>query len=174
VARLAGCREVRSDVVRIGRAVVIRHVAQVARAAGQVVVVVDVALGALQVRMTSGQRKAHGIVIEARRLPRGCVVAELAGLRDVRRHVIGIGRLLIIRKMASAAGCRRALKVVPGVAGIAGQRSVHAGQREAGILQVIEVNAEPVVESMTLLAGGGKSGGNVIRSVGRLEIFGVT
>jgi len=48
-------------------AVVVRHVAQIAGAAGQVVVVVDVALRALQARVAIGQGEADRIVVK------GCV-----------------------------------------------------------------------------------------------------
>ena len=59
VAGLAGRREVRLNVIRIVRAVVIRHMAQIAGAAGQVVVVVHMALRTLQVRVTIRQRETH-------------------------------------------------------------------------------------------------------------------
>ena len=170
MARLASLREVRRHVIRIVRAVVIRHVALITCAAGQVVVVVDVALRTLQVRVASGQWKSNRVVIEGRRLPRRCAVAHLAGLRKIRRHMIGTRRLLIIRKMASNAGCGRALKVVPGVTRIAGECGVHAGQCEARVLQVIEAHSKPVVELMALLAGRREPGSGVAGTSGRLKI----
>ena len=52
-------REAGLHVVGIGRAVVVRHVAQIARAAGQAVVVVDVALRALQARVAVGKGESN-------------------------------------------------------------------------------------------------------------------
>jgi len=46
--------------------------------------------------MRSGERKSDRAVVKGRRLPRGCVVAGLAGLREGQRDVIGICTLLIV------------------------------------------------------------------------------
>src|SRR6185437_5533884 len=70
--------ESRLRVVRVRGAVVVLHVALIARATGQVVVVVDVTLRTLQSRMSVCQRKSDRVVIEARRLPRAGAVAGLA------------------------------------------------------------------------------------------------
>lgn len=106
--------------VRIGGAVVIRHMAQIAGAAGQVVVVVDMALRALQVCMPVGQRETNRVVIETSRLPGRCVVAKLASSRKIRRNVIRARGLLIIRHVTTAARSRSALKLVIRVTRVAG------------------------------------------------------
>ena len=150
-------REVRLHMVRIRGAVVVRHVAQVAGAAGQVVVVVHMALCALQVCVTVGQREAHGIVIETRRLPGGGVVAGLASLREIQRDVARVVRLLVVREVATHAGRGRSFEVVAHMACCALERRVHSGQGEAGVLQVVELNSKPVIEPMALLAGDRKA-----------------
>ena len=68
MALLAGLRESRLHVIRIGRALEILQVATDAGRirAGQVVVVVDVALRALHGGVRPGQREARRRVIEGR------------------------------------------------------------------------------------------------------------
>lgn len=70
VAGLAGRREVRSAVVGVRGIGVILQVARRARPAGQVVIVVQVALGALDGGVQPGKREAGGRVIKRRSLPR--------------------------------------------------------------------------------------------------------
>src|SRR5512135_2092834 len=64
----------------------------------QVVVVIDVAIAALsrRYRMRAGQSEPCAGMIKRRIEPRSGVVALLAGLGEVRRDVVGIGRALII------------------------------------------------------------------------------
>lgn len=71
VAQLAIRGESRGRVRGVGRAVVIILVARHARCAGQVVVVVDVAIRALPGwhRVRAGQRKSGAVVIEGRIQP---------------------------------------------------------------------------------------------------------
>ena len=138
--------------VGIRCAVVVRHMTQIAGAAGQVVVVVDVTLGALQVRVPIGQRETDRVVIETRRLPSGRVVAELAGCREIRRNVVRIRGLLIVWHMASAASCRSAFELIVDVTCVARQHHVRSGQCIAGELQVIKTNVEPGIETVALLA----------------------
>src|SRR6185437_17142952 len=75
--------ESRLRVVRVRGAVVVLHVALIARATRQVVVVVDVTLRTLQSRVSVGQRKSNRVVIEARGLPRARVMTGLASRREV-------------------------------------------------------------------------------------------
>lgn len=82
--------------VGISRALVVLHMTRHARRGRQVVVAVYVALRARQRLMRSGERKSDRAVIKGRRLPHGCVVAGLAGLREGQRDVIGIRALLIV------------------------------------------------------------------------------
>ena len=65
---------------------------------GEVVVVIDVTISTLPRRhgVRAGQREPGGVVVEGCIQPAGGVVALLAGLREVRRHVIRIRRALEI------------------------------------------------------------------------------
>ena len=112
MALLAGLREIRRDVIRIRRALEIFQVAGHARRTRQVVVVVDVAIGALPRRhgVKSGQLKPSSAVIEDCVQPGTGAVALRAGLREIRRDVIRIRRALEILEVAGHA--RRARQVV--------------------------------------------------------------
>ena len=171
VAERAVGRELCLHMVGVRRRVVVRHVAGIARAARQVVIPIAVALRALQVGVSAGQRESRGAVVEVRRLPRRCVVAALASRREIKCHVIGIRGLLVIGQMAPDARGWRVLELIVDVAGSAFQIGVCPGQRVPGIFQVIEAHAEPVVESVTLLAGGRKSGGRMAGRSRSLEIL---
>jgi len=85
VALLAGLREVRSNVIRIGRALEVVQVAGHASCAGQVVVIVDVAVGAGTWRhgVQAREREPRAVVVELRVRPVAGIVALLAGLREV-------------------------------------------------------------------------------------------
>lgn len=84
VTLFASLREVRADVVRIGRALEILQVARDACSICQIVVVVDVAFAALSRgdRVHAGQGKTRQVVIEAGIRPRRGVVALLTGLGE--------------------------------------------------------------------------------------------
>lgn len=114
-------------VVWIRCGVVILHVASAACATGQLVVIVHMALGALEICMSVGEREPHGVVVEICRLPCARAVAQLASLREIERNVVGIGGFLIIREMATYASCRSALESVSDMAGSAFQARMHSG-----------------------------------------------
>ena len=79
---LAGLREARTDVIRIRRSLEILQVTvhAVRVRARQVVIVVDVALCALQRRVRTGEREPSGGVVERRARPGRRVMALRAGL----------------------------------------------------------------------------------------------
>jgi len=89
-------------VVRVRSALEIFQMAAGASRAGQVVVVVDMAIethaGRIGVRV--GQREANGVVVEGCRLPRNRGVALLTGLREPSRNVVRIRGALKIFQMA--------------------------------------------------------------------------
>ena len=112
MALLAGLREVRADVVGIRSALEVFQVTGDASGAGQVVVVVNVTIGAgaWWHGVQSGQRKTCAVVIERGIQPCACAMALLAGLREVRSRVVGIGRTLKVLEVAGHAG--RAAQIV--------------------------------------------------------------
>ncbi len=85
-------------------------------------------------------------------------MARLAGLREVRRHVVRIGRALEVLQVARNAGSRRDVVVVIGVAiaALPRRHGVQAGQSKTG-RGVIEHPVGPKVGVVTLFAGRGES-----------------
>ncbi len=86
--------------VGVRRPIEVAQVATRARRVGQIVVIVDVALRALHVDMRAREREAGRSVIESCSSPVGSTVAGIAGLRESRLHVVGIGRPLIVLQVA--------------------------------------------------------------------------
>lgn len=175
VAGLAGgwksCGDVRhrGDRVRI-----ILLVARNARGVGQVVIVIDMAIGALPRRgsVRSGERKSGTVVIERGIEPRCRVMALLARLREILRNVIRIGRALEISQVARDASRGRQIVVIVDMAidALAGRDRVHAGQRKPGVV-VIKRGAEPRRRAMALLAGLWEACRHMVRIGRALEIF---
>ena len=140
VALLAGGRE--SGVrYRSGGVIVIGLVTADARDIGDVVVVVDVAIGTLPRRngMGSGERESRLGVIECRGLPRCSVMADIACLREAASHVVGIRGSLEILEMAGNASAAGQVVVIIRVAIGTGARrnGMGTGQREvdAGVVE---------------------------------------
>ena len=130
---LASGREARVR-YRRGRVVEIGLVATDAGRIGDVVVVVDVAIGACarRHRVGSGERKSRLGVIESRWLPGRSVVAGLADLGEPAGDVVGIRGALEILQVARDTGVRSQIVIVIDVAISASPRRhrVRAGQRE--------------------------------------------
>ena len=175
VAGFARGREARCNVIhRRGRVVVISLMARYARRAGQVVVVVDVTIGTLprRGRVRPGQREPCAVVVEGRIQPGRGAVTGIASLGEVRRHVIGIRRALIVLQMARDA--RRAVQgvVVVDVAvrTLARRHRVQACQRESCAV-VVERRIQPGRGAVAGLAGLGEVRCDVIRTGRALEIL---
>ena len=107
VALPAALREIGRYVIRICRPLVILQVAGNAGRAGQVVIVIDVAITTLPWRhgMHAGQGKSGQRVIKRRIRPRDCVVALVACLGKRRRYVVRIGGCLVILQVTGDASC---------------------------------------------------------------------
>lgn len=147
MTQLAGGREPNRDMVdRRRRIVVVRLVAADAGGAGNVVIAVDMAIGALTRRhgMRSRQCEAGSGMVEYRIRPQHRVMALLAGLREPRRDVVGIRRRLIIFQVATYA--RRGGDVVIAIDVAIGtqprRHGVSPGKREAG-RRVVEHRVRP-------------------------------
>lgn len=97
---------------------VVLLVARVTQRAGEVVVIVGVAVRTLARRsgVCSGQREARAVVVERCIEPRRGVMALLACLREVLRDVVGIGRALKIFQVTGHARCADQVVVISDVA----------------------------------------------------------
>src|SRR4030081_3320405 len=136
MALLADLREVCGNVIRIGRALKILQVASYARSAGQVVVIVDMAVRALPWRhgMPPRQGKTSCGVIELRAHPVICAVTLFAGDRKSGGDVIRTACALVVRRMARVAVRRHRLELAIGgalVARVAIDGRMRPGEREA-------------------------------------------
>ncbi len=177
VALFAGQGESRR---RVGhgarRIVVIGLVAGNASRVRNRVIVVDVAIGASARRhhVVSRQWEARAGVIEGRIQPGRCGVALLAGLREVRRRVVRIGRALVVLQVARDAGRRGDVVVVADVA--VGTESwwhgVQASQSEARA-RMVELAIGPQIGVVALFAGQGESRRCVRHRGGRVVVVGL-
>lgn len=100
MAGVTGRGEARLFVTRIRGAVVFIHVTGSAGSTRQLVLSIDVALGARQAHVGSGQGKTRTGVVEAGITPRSRAVTRLAGLREVGLYMVGSGSVLEILQMA--------------------------------------------------------------------------
>ncbi len=82
------------------------------------------------------QRKACGIVVERRTGPLRCGVARFAGLRELRRNVVRVGRGLILRQMARRTSRPEPTELTADMATRAGRRGVLARERESRCVMV--------------------------------------
>src|SRR5579863_6936053 len=161
VTSVAGLREALLRVVWIIRVLVIRQMAGHAGRTRQVVVIVDMAIGALPRRdsMSAGKREIHHRVIERCRRPGRCAVALSAIGWEISGRVIGICGPLKILQMAADAGGAGEVVVVVGVAvgALSRWNGVRAGQGKSGGI-VIKSGVEPVVGAVAGVAGGRELG----------------
>ena len=165
MAQLTSGWESRGRVGGVIRARVVLLVARVTQRAVQVVVVVDVAVGALtwRHRVRTRKWKAGAVVIEGCVEPRRSVVALVAALGKIRCHVIGIRGPLVILQMARDTCIAGQVVVIVCVAvrTLARWNRVHAGQRKAGTV-VVEGRIQPRRCVVALITALGKVRGYVI------------
>ena len=140
--------------------------------ARQVVIIVDVALGALQCRMRPCEREARCGVIEGRARPRRGVMTLGAGLGEAGLHVVRIrGPLEVLQVAADASGVgTRQVVVVIDVTLCAGHCRVGPRQRESRG-RVIEGRVCPRNGVVALLARLRESRRHVIRVRRSLEVL---
>ena len=177
MAGLAGLREVRGDVVGVGGALLVLQMARHARRGGQVVVVVDVAVGADSRghKVQPGEREPRGGVVERRVQPGGRVVAGLTGLGEIRGDVVGVGGALIVLQVAGHAGRGGQVVVIVNVAvgADAGGHEMQPGQRESRS-RVVKGRIEPRSRVVAGLAGLREIRGDVVGVTGALIVLQMT
>lgn len=134
----------------------------------QVVVVVDVALRALNRGMCPGQGESGDRVIKSgRRIPRARAMTILASCWEPHLRMRRIIRLVEVRHMAADAGCRRQRELSTRVTSAAIQSRMRPGQRKIRWRSgVIELRTQPVVHGVALLARGREASLNVIQADG--------
>lgn len=147
-------------VVRICGSLIILQVAGDTSRTRQVVVVVQVAVGALprRHRVPSRQGKSDGRMIKVRTQPAIRGVTAFAGSREFARRVVGIGGSREIRHVAGIASSGHRLELAVGralVAGIAVHSGVRSGQREP-VVMLLDLLARnlPAADRVALFAIG--------------------
>jgi hypothetical protein len=101
-------------------------------------------------------------VVELGVVPVSCIVASAALARKAKLNVRGILAVLEVGRMAGVALRGRSGEAVVGMAGNAVERCVGSGKCVAGVPEVIELGAEPVIHGMTALARGGELHADVV------------
>ena len=115
MADVALLGQVGGNVVRVVCTLKVFEVATDAGGAGQVVIVVGMALTALHIGMGAGERPSGSRVIEGCGSPIRSAVARLALLRETSGHVIGILSCLEFCQMATHTSCGGQVVVAIGV-----------------------------------------------------------
>jgi len=156
VTDFASLWEILGDVIRVLGSLVVLQVTRDASRVRDVVVVVDVAVGALPGRngVQPGQREATLGVVELRGRPATGRVARFASLRKALLHVIRIVRVLVIIQVTRNASGHRDVVVVVDVAISTGPRRnrVHSGEREAKLC-VVKIRRRPSARGVASFAG---------------------
>ena len=126
--------ELRCGVVRVGGAVVIRHVAGIAggRCA---LIAVGVALQAVNTVVPPGQREPRGVVVVRGRRPRRFIMALRAVRGELRSRVVRINGAVVVGHVARIAIGRCALVPI-GMAGNAIDPGMATGQGEVGVVMI--------------------------------------
>ena len=125
---------------------------------GQVVIVVDVAIDAQagRNRVASGQKESGRAVVKLGIQPVVCRVTALASGRELGRNVVRVGGRLKVCQVAGVARRRHNLELAVGavlVAGIAVDRRVGTGQREAVVVLLDVFNSDrPSADGVALFA----------------------
>jgi hypothetical protein len=169
VARVAGGGKSGLHVVRVGRALVVLHVARGASARGQAIVAVDVALCALQGSVRSSKSESRAGMVESGSGPGSRAVTALASLRERSLHMVRIGGALVVLHVAGDAGCSGQVVIAIHMTLRALQRGVRAGEREAHRV-VVKRCRLPRRSAMAGLAGLRKTALHVI-GIGRALII---
>jgi len=162
MAGFAGGWEGSCHVVLCRRSLEVRHVAAGARRRRRSVVVVQVALCALQGRVSAGQRVMRvQSMIKLPAQPVGGGVAGVASVRKVQLHVAGVIRAVKVRGVARIAILRHRRVVAVCVALRALNRRMSSRQREDRC--VVEIRRRPPGRRVAKRAVGGEAASYVVR-----------
>ena len=122
----------------------------------------------------SGEREFRVVVVETGRHPSRCCMADLAILREARRHVVGaLGALVVLQVTVIAGGAQGGVLAVR-VALHASGANVRTRQRELSLRGVIEHRAGPIRGGVAKLAILRESRRRMGRIVGPLIVLEVT
>ena len=163
MALLAGSGESRVHVIGIRGAPEVSHVAARAIGRRQIVIVVHMALRALQARVSRGQRESCDVMVKVHRRPVHGVVASGAVLGELRLHVIGVLRSGEVLQVATDAIGDGDLEVPVDVTGAAIERCVHSRESEAGELAMVEPGPKPRIHGVAGFTRRGKLQFAVVR-----------
>jgi len=163
VALLAGGREIRLYVIRIGSALKVLQVAgrTIGGRAGEIPIRMTLAARHVDVRASEGELREL-VMIERDTRPVDGRVADAAVLRESCLRVIRVLRVRKILQMTTDTACGSAFEIPVTVAGRAVERRVHPGQGVTREFGVIELGTEPMVKIVALLAIGWKLQGAMV------------
>ena len=174
MALITGLREVRGNVVRIGRALKVFEMATHARRITDRIVVVGVAIGTSTRwhRVHSSERETGACVVKRGVRPVVGVMALIAGLREVRGDVVGIGRALVILQVAANASRvgDRVVIVYVAIRTLPRRHRMQSRQRKVSEI-VVERCIRPTAGVVALIASLRKTRCDVVRIGRALKIF---
>lgn len=158
VAKRAIGRESAGNVGRVRGSVEVGLMAGNASGRRVAVVVVGMALRTGHGGVFAGQRVMRvDRVIELGIQPICGGVTDRAVARQAELHVRRIVAVVEVRTVAGVARCQGVLEDVIEVAGGTGEGGMRAGQRIAGVFQVIKLGVEPAVHTVAAFARGGEA-----------------
>ena len=150
---------------RVRSVVVIGLMAANARDRQCRVVIVDVTIGALSRwdSVRSSQRKCGVVVIKSRIRPEGCVVTQIALLRESGGHVVRIGGVVVVGLVTRHTGSavQAVIVVLMAIGALARWHGVLSGQGEA-CAGMVEQAIAPLHRVVTGCACGGERGCDVV------------
>ena len=152
------------DVIGVGGAVVILGVTGITIGGSAGEFPIDVALVASDADVPTREREFREFcVIEDGSHPSSGVMAGGAIRGEARLNVIGIGGGLEIFRVATVTIRGRTFELSADVARGTFERDVGTGESESRKFQVIKFRANPGVDGVAALAGGGKAQGFMVR-----------
>jgi len=173
VASLAGSRETRRGVVRVGRALIVALMTRVTVSGDSRVVVVDVTVGTGNRGVCASQWEGRVVMVEGGVSPGHGVMAHVAGGRKPQGDMVHrTKRVVIVGLVARDTGRAAQLVVIVDVALRALQCGVGAGEGKAGG-GVVELAVSPDHGVMATVASSGKTGCDVVHRADGIVVIGL-